>query len=151
MNTKVFYTAIVLAAGLSIAAVAPSRATSQAQGGQSALPPGAPVQMNKPPAQSNSSQPLQDCSQLPADQIVFFGQFTDMNLKQAFCSQLTSDQRRQVMAMTYQPDSTGVLLTADQAMQKYMQANNIKLPGSTPPGGVPRRSGGSCPVKQTPS
>ena len=115
--------------------------------------PQAPTMETVPPA---SSQAPTACSQLPADQMAFMNQCTDMNLKMAFCSKMTAEQRQQVMSMMKQPDSSGNLMTADQAMQKFMQDNNMDMSGQGSPAPAPvpatttpqrPSSGGSCPVK----
>jgi hypothetical protein len=146
MNKKPFYLAAAVVASLCGSAYAAPKTTSQAQTNQpAAQPPSQSPQTQM--IQPNSPQTPPDCTKLTPDQMTFAGQFTDMNLRAAFCSQLTSDQRQQVMAMTYQPDSNGNLLTADQAMKNFMQANNMLVPGASPATTTPRRPGGGCPVK----
>ncbi len=154
MREQFIYIATAFVATLSSLAYAAPKTTSQAQTGQSA--PQLPSQSSQQPQASQSSTPQAptiqmvqpvDCTQLTADQMTFSGQFTDMNLKAAFCTQLTSDQREKVMAMTYQPDAAGNLLTADQAMQKYMQTNNMQAPSAPSARTIPRRSGGGCPAQ----
>lgn len=124
------------------------RVAVQGQTGPSAAPQ-APTTETVPPA---SSQAPAACSHLTIEQTAFMNQCTNMDLKMAFCSRLTADQRQQVMAMTKQPDSSGKLMTADQAMQKFMKDNNMDMSGqgsSAPATTTPQRrsSGGSCPVK----
>lgn len=96
------------------------------------------------PAPSTGAQTPVDCGQLPDEQMRFSSQFTDMTLKWMFCSQLTPDQREQVMALVTHPDASGLVLTSDQAMRKFMRDNHIPYPSGT----SSRRpsSGGACPV-----
>jgi hypothetical protein len=109
---------------------------------ESAQPSGSSAAQQSAPT-PGAQMPV-DCTQLPEEQMKFSNQFTDMTLKWMFCSQLTPDQREQVMAMANRTDSSGLVLTSDQAMRKYMRDNNIPYPSGT----SPRRpsSGGACPV-----
>lgn len=145
MNKQTIYLAVACVATLCSSASAAQNASSQ---GKTNSPPEQPSTSSPQTqvVQPNSPQTPPDCTKLTSDQMTFADQFTDMNLKAAFCSQLTSDQRQQVMAMTNQPDSNGNLLTADQAMRNFMQANSMQPPGSSPATLTPRRSGGGCPV-----
>lgn len=146
MNKQAFYAATAFVAALCGSVYAAPKTTSQAPTNPSATQPPSQAPQTQV-IQPNPSQAPVDCTHLTADQMTFAGQFTDMNLKSAFCTQLTSDQRQKVMAMTYQPDATGNLLSADQAMQKFMQSNNMQVPGAPPATSTPQRSGGGCPVK----
>jgi hypothetical protein len=74
----------------------------------------------------------------------FASQLNDSNNKLMFCSKFTAQQRQQAMQMLGKPDSSGNMTTADQAVQKTMQNNNMMAP---PAPKSSRPSGGGCPVK----
>ena len=105
---------------------------------------GSPQQPAVQQAPLPGTQAPVDCGQLPDEQMRFASQFTDMTLKWMFCSQLTPGQREQVMALVTHPDASGLVLTSDQAMRKFMRDNHIPYPSGT----SSRRpsSGGACPV-----
>ena len=81
-----------------------------------------------------------DCSQLSPQEQNFANQVMDMNNKTMFCSQMTMQQRQQAMQMMGQPDASGNMMNADQAVQQVMGATPMTQP-------KPKASNGGCPVK----
>lgn len=117
---------LVATAATSLFAQTPSAggSSTQTQQGQT---------MNQPSA----------CSQLTTEEQNFAAQVMDMNNKSMFCSQFTAQQRQQAMQMMGQPDPTGKMMTADQAVQQVMGST-----GTSPAGTQAKpRTGGGCPVK----
>lgn len=172
MNKHAFYIAVALVVSLCGASYVATSTPSQAQPAPDAQPaqPAPSVQPKQPaqptqPAPSGqmmkpmqSGQPIQqstmpapiDCSRLTKDEMAFVTQFTDVNNKIVFCTKLIPDQRTKVMTMSRQPDENGNMMTADQAMQKFMKDNNIPAPAAPAPGAPsPRRpaTGGGCSVQ----
>ena len=102
-------------------------------------------------ANSNGSNPQEgqekmlaqaaDCSTMSIAEQSFANQLNDMNNRTAFCTQFTPQQRQQAMQMNGQLDSSGNMMSADQAVQQVMQMN------STPAMQQGKRTGGGCPVK----
>jgi uncharacterized membrane protein len=90
--------------------------------------------------QAQMMTPPADCSKMSADEQNFASQMSDMNNKSMFCSQFTPQQRQQAMQMMGQPDASGNMMSADQAVQQVMQS-------STPSTQRRTRAGGGCPVK----
>lgn len=148
MKKQISKVTLMMALTMSFSAYAAGSDSAQPQSAKdsSAQPSVAPVSPTGPaPAAPSGS----GCAQLSPEEATFAGQLADMNLKNAFCTQLTADQRRQVMGLMAQPDASGKMLTADQAMQKFMTNNNMAVPNANPGTMPPRRSssGGACPVK----
>jgi hypothetical protein len=83
-----------------------------------------------------------DCTKLTADEQNFANQLNDMNNKSMFCTQFTPQQRQQAMQMMGQTDTSGNMMTADQAVQRTMQNN-----GMTPMMQSRGKASGGCPVK----
>jgi hypothetical protein len=84
-----------------------------------------------------------DCSRMTADEQNFANQLMDMSNKSMFCTQFTPQQRQQAMQMMGMQDTSGNMMTADQAVQQVMQTNGM-APMSQQ---RTRSSGGGCPVK----
>lgn len=84
-----------------------------------------------------------DCSHLSQREQDFSAQITDPKKRAAFCSEFTMQQRQHAMQLMGQPDSSGNLMNADQAVQEVMGSGTM----------VPmtqqnmNSSGGGCPVK----
>jgi hypothetical protein len=90
--------------------------------------------------QNNGMAP--DCTKLTSDEQSFANQVLDMNNRTMFCTQFTVSQRRQAMQMMGQQDTSGNMMTADQAVKQVMQNN-----GMTPMNQRGTSSSGGCPVK----
>jgi hypothetical protein len=82
-----------------------------------------------------------DCSKMSPAEQSFANQLTDMGNKGIFCSQFSSQQRQQAMQMVGQPDTSGNVMNADQAV------NQVLLQSQTPATQPKKRAGGACPVK----
>ena len=81
------------------------------------------------------------CNALSADEQQFSAQLTDAANKTLFCNKFSADQRAAAMQIAGQYDSNGNPMTADLAVQKIAQDNNIVPPPQQ------KSSGGGCPVK----
>jgi hypothetical protein len=99
-----------------------------------------PMQQNMQPMSPPMQSPV-DCTGLSSKEQIFANQMADMNNRSMFCAKMTPDQRKQVMDSATKPNASGFLMTSDQAMQQYMQQNNMLPPAPA------QRSGGACPVK----
>jgi hypothetical protein len=82
-----------------------------------------------------------DCSQLNQAEQNFAAQIMDINNRAMFCSQFSIQERQQAMQMMGQPDSSGNLMNADQAVQQVMGSGSMPMSQQKP------RSSGGCPVK----
>lgn len=78
-----------------------------------------------------------DCSTMGPDVQQFAAQLTAANRKM-FCGQFNDSQRAAAMQYTGQPDSSGNIMTSDQAVQKVAMDNGMKPSQKSPTG---------CPVK----
>lgn len=78
-----------------------------------------------------------DCSTMGPDVQQFASQLSASN-KAMFCGQFTEVQRATAMQMVGQPDESGNLMTADQAVQKAGAKTPMNPSQKTPTG---------CPVK----
>ncbi|MBY0529172.1 MAG: hypothetical protein K2P51_03175 [Rhabdochlamydiaceae bacterium] len=97
---------------------------------------------------STQSQPSQvqgpvDCSNLSKEEQLFASQMTDWNNRSVFCAKLNSEQRRAIMELSSKPNSSGVLMTPDQALLQYMQQNAM-TPEGTPQPVSPKRRPSGC-------
>lgn len=93
------------------------------------------------PAQAGQNM---NCSQLSQAEQNFAAQIMDMNNKMMFCSQMTMQQRQQAMQMMGQPDSSGNVMNADQAVQQVMGSSPMMAPQTQPKSNA---SSGGCPVQ----
>ncbi len=81
-----------------------------------------------------------DCSALTGDEQVFASQL-NVNNQLFFCQKFSPAQRNMAMQMAGQPDPTGNILSADAAVQKIVQDNNMMMPMT------PAKTQGGCPVQ----
>ena len=88
-------------------------------------------------ATTTPAAPAADCSTMGPDMQQFAAQLSGPN-KMMFCGQFTDPQRAQAMQMMGQPDESGNVMTADQAVQKVAGGNKMTPNQKTPTG---------CPVK----
>lgn len=84
------------------------------------------------------NQPVvMDCSNF-AEEMQAFSLTLSPENRQLFCGGFNDDQRMQAVRMTTQPDTTGVVMTSDQAVKKVAATNQIPTEPKTP---------GGCPLK----
>jgi hypothetical protein len=98
-----------------------------------------------PAAAPKSAAPM-DCTQLSAAEQQFASGLS-ADSKAMYCGMFNADQRMAAMQQVGQPDASGNVMTADQAVQKVAQDNNMMMPGMpmmTPAKPAP---GGGCQVK----
>ncbi len=94
------------------------------------------------PAQGQTPVTM-DCSHLSQAEQNFSVQIMNPKNREAFCSDFTMQQRQQAMQLVGQPDSSGNIMNADQAVQEVMESGTM----------VPmtqqnmNSSRGGCPVK----
>ena len=101
------------------------------------------------PLPPRSSSPAQgqtpvntECNHLSQAEQSFSAQVMDAQNKAAFCSQFTMQQRQQAMQLMGQPDSSGNIMNADQAVQEVLgSAAAVPMTQQNM-----RPSGGGCPV-----
>ena len=107
----------------------------------SAAAPAPPPLRSTSPSQGQT--PINpECGKLTQSEQNFSSQIMDMNNRTMFCSQFTMQQRQQAMQLMGQPDSSGNIMNADQAVQEVMGS------GTTAPMTQPkmRSPSGGCPV-----
>ncbi len=98
-------------------------------------PPPAAAQGN---AQTNGVGTQIDCTALPSEMQDFASQLSDAN-RSVFCNQFNSAQRSAAIQLANQPDSMGNLMSADLAVRKVAEQNNITVPSSS-------EGSGGCPA-----
>jgi hypothetical protein len=131
-KTALFVSALVIAASSSLFGASNNtaqRGSKKAQLGQ----------MQGQQNQTMTQTP--DCSKLTSDEQNFANQLMDMNNKSMFCTQFTPQQRQQAMQMMGQPNASGNMMTADQAVQQ------VQMGGMNPASTKGKSSSGGCPVK----
>lgn len=101
------------------------------------------------PLPPRSSSPAQgqtpvntDCNNLSQSEQNFSAQIMDAQNRTAFCSQFTMQQRQQAMQLMGQPDSSGNIMNADQAVQEVL-GSGAAVPMTQQ---NMRSSSGGCPV-----
>lgn len=103
-------------------------------------PPPATTPQNPPAATQQESAGTQiDCTALSADMQAFAAQLSDAN-RAVFCNQFNDVQRNAAVELATQPDSMGNLMSADLAVRKVAQENDITIPSQSmgsPTGGCP--------------
>ncbi len=82
-----------------------------------------------------AAQKPMDCSNMSMDMQQFAGQLSTSN-KKMFCGQFTAAQRSSAMQYASQQDSSGNMMSANQAVQKVASDNNM-MPSSKSPTGCP--------------
>ena len=81
------------------------------------------------------SDPM-DCSNMGMDMQQFAAQLNMAN-KKMFCGQFNDSQRAAAMQYIGQPDASGKIMTANQAVQKVAMDNNMKPSTQKSPTGCP--------------
>lgn len=89
---------------------------------------------------SKTTQTQADCSAMSADEQQFATKLTDAN-RSLFCGAFNEMQRLTVMEIAGQTDTTGNMMTEDQAVVKVATDDNM-LPAQTM-----QKNASGCPVK----
>lgn len=91
----------------------------------------APLALN---AGQDKMQP-QDCSSMSQEMQQFAGQLSPLN-RQLFCGQFSDAQRASAIQLSQTPDTTGLTLSPDMAVQKIVSGSG-KTPQPKTPTGCP--------------